>query len=107
MGMTLDTGKGKKKGRPVPVVNVTPLVDVALVVLIILMTATPMMMKQFYLHLPKQDKNEEQQKPAEENEADGPLVMTVDQGGVIRINQTVIGKEELARRLPRMLAAKT
>src|SRR4026209_2246284 len=106
MAIQLGSSSRGKRTRPVPVVNVTPLVDVALVVLIILMTVTPMMMKQMYLHLPKQDKNEEA-KPAEETESDGPLVMTVDRAGVIRINQTVVGMNELPKRLPRMLAAKT
>jgi biopolymer transport protein ExbD/biopolymer transport protein TolR len=106
MAINLNTG-GKGKQRPVPVVNVTPLVDVALVVLIILMVVTPMMMKQFYLNLPKKDDNQEKEKPEQpEDDADKPLVMTVDQQGVVRINNTLIAKEELKDRLPRMLAAK-
>lgn len=101
MGMNVGGGAGK---RPSPVMNVTPLVDVALVVLIIFMMVTPMMTKSFWLNLPqKPDENE----PVEpESKKDEPLVMTVDQGGVIRINQTVLSKQELGSRLPRMLAAK-
>jgi biopolymer transport protein ExbD len=107
MAIQVGSSSRGKRVRPVPVVNVTPLVDVALVVLIILMTVTPMMMKQFYLNLPKQDKNQQQQQPPATDEANQPLVMTVDKNGVVKINQTVIKKEELKERLPRMLAAKT
>ena len=38
-----------------PAMNVTPLVDVVLVLLIIFMIITPLMTKQFYVHLPKQE----------------------------------------------------
>jgi biopolymer transport protein ExbD len=107
MAINLNTGGKGKRQRPVPVVNVTPLVDVALVVLIILMTVTPMMMKQFYLNLPKKDDNQEKEKPEQPtDDADKPLVMTIDKQGVVKINNTPIAKEELKDRLPRMLAAK-
>ncbi len=43
--------------------NVTPLVDVVLVLLIIFMVVTPLLSKQFWLQLPKQDaKADEPQK---------------------------------------------
>ena len=107
MAINLNTGGKGKRQRPVPVVNVTPLVDVALVVLIILMTVTPMMMKQFYLNLPKKDDSQEKEKPEQpSDDADKPLVMTVDKQGTVRINNTLVTKEELKDRLPRMLAAK-
>jgi biopolymer transport protein ExbD len=93
------------KKRPVPMVNVTPLVDVALVVLIILMVVTPMMTKTFWLNLPKKDDSKEPAPPPDPNQQ--PLVLTVDAKGVIRVNKTVLPKADLARRLPRMLAAKT
>jgi len=107
MAINLNAGGKGKRQRPVPVVNVTPLVDVALVVLIILMTVTPMMMKQFYLNLPKKDESQEKDKPEPpSDDADKPLVMTVDKQGTVRINNTIVAKEELKDRLPRMLAAK-
>jgi biopolymer transport protein ExbD len=86
---------------PQPVVNVTPLVDVALVVLIIFMVVTPMMVKTFWLNLPPNDAKTEAPPPSDQK----PLVMTVDHAGVIRVNQTVLGRAEIAERLPRMLAA--
>ena len=95
-------GGGKKTEASTPNINITPLVDVVLVVLIIFMIVTPMVTKTFWLNLPPKndDKNET---PPSDNK---PLVMTVDKAGVIRMNTTVISKAEVKERVPRMLAAK-
>ena len=95
-------GGGKKKDSSTPNINITPLVDVVLVVLIIFMIVTPMVTKTFWLNLPPKDKNEEPAPPSDNK----PLVMTVDKAGVIRMNTTVISKNEIKDRVPRMLAAK-
>jgi len=95
-------GGGKKKESSSPTINITPLVDVVLVVLIIFMIVTPMVTKTFWLNLPPKDKNEEQPPPSDNK----PLVMTVDKAGVIRMNTQVIAKNEIRDRVPRMLAAK-
>src|SRR5688572_10645397 len=100
MGMTAPSGGGRKE-RPVPVINVTPLVDVVLVVLIIFMIVTTMMTRTFWMNLPKTEKD------AEASPTDNkPLVLTVDGKGVIRANQTVLTKPEVRERVIRMLAAK-
>ena len=100
MGMTAPSSGGKKQ-RPVPVINVTPLVDVVLVVLIIFMIVTTMMTRTFWMNLPKTEKNNEP------NPTDmKPLVLTVDKAGVIRANQTVLTMREVRERVIRMLAAK-
>jgi biopolymer transport protein ExbD/biopolymer transport protein TolR len=100
MGMT-PTGGGGKKARPSPAINITPLVDVVLVVLIIFMIVTTMMTRTFALNLPKEEKD------ASPSDSDTkPVVLTVDQAGVIRANQTVLTKAELKERVIRMLAAK-
>jgi biopolymer transport protein ExbD len=84
--------------------NVTPLVDIALVVLIIFMLIVPMSQKTFWLNFPRPDKQAE--KPPTKQEADqGPLVLTLDSRGTIRVNQAVLRKSDLRERLPRMLAA--
>jgi biopolymer transport protein TolR len=102
MGMTVSAhGKGGKQ-RPTPEVNVTPLVDVALVVLIIFMVVTPLAMKSFWLNIPKEPDEAAAQPPSD---ADKPLVLTIDREGEIRINQAVVPRAELAERLPRMIAA--
>ena len=62
MGMGINSGGDKN--TPKPVVNVTPLVDVTLVVLIIFMIVTPMMVKTFWLNLPQDD--EEAKKTTDE-----------------------------------------
>jgi biopolymer transport protein TolR len=103
MGMGISAKGGGKKARPVPTVNVTPLVDITLVVLIIFMVVTPLMTKTFWLNLPKQDERSQPATPSPNNE---PLVLTVDREGALRINKTVVSKEELRERLPRFLAAK-
>jgi biopolymer transport protein ExbD/biopolymer transport protein TolR len=89
------------KGRATPHINMTPLVDVVLVVLIIFMIVTLTMTKTFWLNLPPKSDAAEQPPAAGEKK---PVVMTVDGGGVIRVNQTVLAKNELATRLPRMMA---
>ena len=109
MGMAVGAPGGKGgRARPVPTINVTPLVDVILVVLIIFMLVTPMMMKTFWLNVPKaaDDKLEKAEKEQPTDDAKKPLVMTVGKDGVIRINNHVIQKQELNARLPRLLAAK-
>jgi biopolymer transport protein ExbD/biopolymer transport protein TolR len=83
---------------------VTPLVDVALVVLIIFMLVIPLMTKTFWLNLPKKDEKAEEEPPPPSAEDSQPLVLTVDKAGVIRVNQTVLTKEQVPSKLPRMLA---
>ena len=51
MGMDLGQ-KRTKPGRAQPNMNVTPLVDVVLVLLIIFMVIAPLLAKQFWLSLP-------------------------------------------------------
>jgi biopolymer transport protein ExbD len=107
MAISLDSGssKGKKK-RPIPVMNVTPLVDIALVVLIIFMIIVPLSEKSFWLNLPKKEQNKDKDKAQEpDDQDDGPLVMTIDAKGIIRVNKAVLKKSDIPRRLPRMLAA--
>jgi biopolymer transport protein ExbD/biopolymer transport protein TolR len=103
MGVALGGGgKGKREGAS-PNINITPLVDVVLVVLIIFMIVTPMVTKTFWLNLPPKPENKEEPTPPSDNK---PLVMTVDKAGVIRMNTTVLQKNEIKERVPRMLAAK-
>jgi biopolymer transport protein ExbD len=102
MGMDIGAPEGGKKKKNRPEMNVTPLVDVVLVLLIIFMVVTPMLYKQFRIHLP--DKPEEDAAPPPPD--DGPLVVTVDGEGKIRINRDVVTEDELTRRLPRMLDAR-
>ncbi len=99
MGMSLG---GDKKAKTTPTINVTPLVDVVLVVLIIFMVTVTMFTKTFWLNLPKDEKDQPEPPPTDNK----PLVMTIDKDGTIRVNQTVLSKTEAKTRVVRMLAAK-
>src|SRR6478735_4659372 len=97
-------GGSSRRGENKPVMNVTPLVDVVLVLLIIFMVVTPLLTKQFYLNLPKKDEKAEQAPPDPENKN---VVVSVTKEGDIKINQDVVPKTELKDRLARILAARS
>jgi biopolymer transport protein ExbD/biopolymer transport protein TolR len=102
MAMNVGGPKGKP-GRAQPSMNVTPLVDVVLVLLIIFMVITPLLARQFWLHLPSQvDKNQ----PAELDENSQQLVVSVNESNEIMINSQVVSEAEFPNKLHRMLAAK-
>src|SRR5215813_674759 len=101
--MTLGSVGGRKKVVD-PVMNVTPLVDVVLVLLIIFMVVTPLLSKNFWVHLPRQEK--EEITPDQPQDPDPPLVLRVGPDRSIQVNGAVIGLEELSARLKRMFAAR-
>ena len=92
--------------RPItPEMNVTPLVDVVLVLLIIFMVVTPLLTKQMWMNVPaKADKQEAQPPPPPD--ALPPVVLTVDKAGVLRINREEVPREQVVARLQRMLNAR-
>ena len=102
MAMTL--GTSKRKGVA-PTMNVTPLVDVVLVLLIIFMVITPLLSKQFWVHTPKQE-TEEVTPEQLQHEPAPPLVLRVGPGRTISVNGTDVGFDELSDRLKRMFAAR-
>ena len=87
-----------------PQMNVTPLVDVVLVLLIVFMVVTPLMHAHFWVHVPS--KPDEAAEPAEPDPNDTPVVVSVTSAGEIRINRDVVSDAELPARLRRILAAK-
>ncbi|WP_342377953.1 biopolymer transporter ExbD [Myxococcus stipitatus] len=102
--MAFDLGGGKKRGLS-PSMNVTPLVDVVLVLLIIFMVVTPLLTKQMWMTVPaKSDKAEEQPPPPPD--ALPPVVLTVDRAGVLRINRDEVPRDQVVARLQRMLNAR-
>jgi len=99
MGMAAPAaGKGKS---PRPNVNITPLVDVALVVLIIFMVVAPMMSKTFSLSIPPEPKDDT---PPPADLSDEPVVLTIDQAGVMRLNKQVVTEGDLPAVIPDKLA---
>ena len=99
-------GKGKKH-RAHPEMNVTPLVDVVLVLLIIFMVLTAAMDAQFWVHVPEKPKDEpETEEEFDPAELEVPIVVSVTRGGQIKINQDVYPESVFPERLRRMLVAK-
>jgi biopolymer transport protein TolR len=88
-----------------PQMNVTPLVDIVLVLLIIFMVITPLLTKTFWVHTPKQEKEEVKAEDLQ-NDPNPPLVLRVRAGRAIEVNGTQVTFEELAERLKRMFAAR-
>ena len=95
-----------RAGEPRPDMNVTPLVDVVLVLLIIFMVITPLLAKTFWIHTPKQEKEEVD---ARELQTDpiSPLVLRVGADRSLELNGTTVTYEELPGRLRRVFAART
>ena len=100
MGMELGK-KSSKPGRATPTMNVTPLVDVVLVLLIIFMVVTPLMAKQFWIHLPNKPEHEEPTPDEDKN-----IVVSVTKEGLILINSDVVPEAEFSNKLRRVLAFK-
>src|SRR5690349_23262343 len=101
MAMTVGgTGKGVA-----PQMNVTPLVDVVLVLLIIFMVITPLLSKNFWVHLPKQQKEEITPEQLDKD-PDPPLVLRVAADRKLQVNGSDVSIDELSDRLKRMFAAR-
>ena len=100
--MAIEIG-GPTKGKVKPAMNITPLVDVVLVLLIIFMVVTPLLTKQFWINLPKQEEKKAEAKPDPNNKA---VVLSVDKAGVVKLNGEPIAKDQLKDKLRRVFAAK-
>ena len=85
------TGNGGKK-RLMSDINVTPFVDVMLVLLIIFMVTAPMMIQGVDVNLPKTEA-----KPVKTKE--DPLILTVDKKQEISIEKQKIALDELDEKL--------
>jgi biopolymer transport protein TolR len=95
MNMAGSSGGGGRRGRRKPVmaeINVTPMVDVMLVLLIIFMVSAPLLTVGVPLDLPQtQAKSLEQDKT--------PLQLSVDTKGRVFINDTEVAMSELIPKL--------
>lgn len=83
--------KGHRVYRPIAEINVTPMVDVMLVLLIIFMVAAPMMTQGVQVALPKADA-----KPIQQNK---PVEISIKKDGTIYVGSTQVEKEGLVDRL--------
>jgi len=97
MGMSMGAGggggrRGRRRAPVMAEINVTPMVDVMLVLLIIFMVSAPMLTVGVPLDLPQtQAKSLEQDKT--------PLQLSVDIKGKIFINDTEVTMEDLVPKL--------
>ncbi|HEX8538317.1 MAG TPA: biopolymer transporter ExbD [Cystobacter sp.] len=84
-------------------INVTPLVDVVLVLLIIFMVVTPLLEKDIEVRIPETEETPVEEMPQDNNQ----LIVKLDANGTYSINTDPVTPEEYVNKLKRMLAAKT
>ena len=99
MGISVETGK-RKGARPS--INITPLVDVVLVLLIIFMVVTPLLTRQFWVSVPKSEESAAPAPPSKEE----PVVLSIQAGGALKINREEVPRGALPERLKRVFAAR-
>ena len=95
MNMAGSSGGGGRRGRRKPVmaeINVTPMVDVMLVLLIIFMVAAPLLQVGVPIELPEA-KGKQLQSSKE------PLAITVKSDGTVFIGETAVALDEVAPKL--------
>jgi biopolymer transport protein TolR len=85
--------RGRRKSAPMSEINVTPFVDVMLVLLIIFMVAAPLLTVGVPVELPK---TAAQALPSETEE---PLSVTLAADGTVMIMTTEVPREDLVNRL--------
>ena len=83
-------GRGRKRRRPMAEINVTPMVDVMLVLLIIFMVTAPLLTVGVPVELPKTDAKQLS------TSKDVPLTVTVDKDGHIHLGASADKSEEVA-----------
>ena len=90
--MGMSTGGNKSSKMAMSEINVTPFVDVMLVLLVIFMVTAPMMQQGIDVNIPKTSSA-----GVELNE--DPFVLTIDVGGKIKIASTQVPMENLKAKL--------
>jgi biopolymer transport protein ExbD/biopolymer transport protein TolR len=103
--MAMNVGTGGDRRRITPNMNVTPLVDVVLVLLIIFIVITPQLTRKFWVHTPKQEKKEVEKQDLTQDPSP-PLVLRVTNQKGIDVNGAEVAFDELPGRLRRMFAAR-
>ncbi len=91
----------RAQGRPNSDINVTPLVDVVLVLLIIFMVVTPLLDKMLRVRVPDAEQTEEYDQPPATQ-----LVVSIAKEGDILINNEKVADADYVQRLRRVLAAR-
>lgn len=91
----------RSRTRPMSEINVTPFVDVMMVLLIIFMVAAPLLTVGVPVELPKTAANA---LPTDEEE---PLTVTITAEGAVQIQTTDVAREDLVARLRGIAAERT
>jgi biopolymer transport protein TolR len=102
--MKKSEGGRRRRGRrsqPMAEINITPMVDVMLVLLIIFMVAAPLMTVGVPVELPKTAANA---LPSEEEE---PLTVTITAEGTLSIQNTEVAPADLIAKLQAIAAERT
>ena len=97
MAMNLPSGRGRGRRAPMAEINVTPLVDVMLVLLIIFMVTAPLLTSGVPVNLPdsRAKSLDQDQKPTE---------VSIDSTGSIFIDKQPVSETELADRFEAIAA---
>ena len=104
--MAMDVGASSgKKGKAAPEMNVTPLVDVVLVLLIIFMVIAPALKATFWVRVPERANPNDP--PPPQAQTVEPIVVSVLRDGRLRINREIVADAAFPNRLHRMLAARS
>ena len=82
-------------------INITPLVDVVLVLLIIFMVMAPQMRKGPEVRLPKTEK------PSQQGDERGRILVSIDQAGGLWVNDKKVAAEQFGDALRTAVAAET
>lgn len=93
------SGRGRRKYRPMGEINVTPFVDVMLVLLIVFMVTAPLLTVGVPVDLPKT-------KASQISDDQTPLVITIKDDGSIALQNRIIESDELMPRLEAVSRAK-
>lgn len=93
-------GRGNDERGMVAEINVTPLVDVMLVLLVIFMVTAPMMQQGVQVNLPKADTKGM-------NAQEDTVIVAVDRSGRTFINKDEVPAGDLRRRLTELFADRT
>jgi biopolymer transport protein ExbD len=94
--MAFSVGGGK--GRPSGEINVTPLIDIVLVLLIIFMVMTPVMLKEIVAKVPQKSTELVPQPPGE-----NPIVVELDARDALTLNGEGVAPEALGERVAERL----